>query len=574
MVTKIYHEIFGQIPDLLLTRQYTYRSIFENKQEVKDNNTNLPSIEDSQLNLATTWLEEMMASTNIPKITWNANEVKGKADFFDANEQIQMLKQILKDLLPFQVFEEITTYVARKNEKKFASIENLFQHYLHSITNEKLSSDDFLKKVSPGLIAMDLRVIYTFENIEKDYLNFLDELQQNKSESVFERYYLHSDIFTYLNEGLSTSLIQCLIPKLNVYAYELTKVDTYLQNFVGEKLESLIAALSHRFNSDSADLNFGETLSSTDLQIVEQLINAWNQFFTSFEKSVLELKELNELVLLSLYGGLLLRASSDFSSLGMTVKELFISPASIKLEFNKECIDDAIYDFNETLIKIEDLKVKGEWQKAATFSDEVFRLIQTDEMIKARNVSPFGSAIYVAGITKYANAFVCLANIENDKIQFINKFENLYSSLNVIIKDEDLLKLEITQQFNSLIKYMNILVELNCVQRVSVVFDYAVRMIERFDKGLLFQGEDIRENDKFYSLLILIAEYVQKQGVDHRFVDLCHYNDLDSNMIEELLTDYTEMVGIDDFVKNFQTNLAAKLVKLVTGTTRNLSKRF
>jgi hypothetical protein len=73
VIDQLYDRLFASIPELDDSKKKKYRSIIDKKEEIfkAASNVNSLAIEaDFDLNKATIWLEEMMASIDIPAIPW------------------------------------------------------------------------------------------------------------------------------------------------------------------------------------------------------------------------------------------------------------------------------------------------------------------------------------------------------------------------------------------------------------------------------------------------------------------------------------------------------------------------
>jgi hypothetical protein len=464
--------------------------------------------------------------------------------------------------------------ISRNVDKKFTSIDRSFDHYYKKIPDFKLNfkedltikqleslMDEFLKKISPGLIAMDFRVIWMFEDIEKEYLQVIKELQEDKPGFIFERYCFDEKVFGYIKERLSGNLIADLIPALYNYAHNLKKLKFYTKNISADQqqvfLYELVTACSSRFEKKEYKPDF-EGLNEIQIKLLNSVRESWNELFDLFEIALIQLKGAYRNVLLTLFGGLFSRATHDYISIGLHLSGLSFNPARIKLEYDKEFGNETIEDFNFVVKHINNTKFSGDVVKAIEYSDTLSAMVEADLGLKGRQVSTLGSAIYVASIYKYSHTATLLWEIrQSDPEQFILMYEQLYKTMNVAINDDHVYKLQAPLQIELLTEYIHTLVTKNETARMTILYDYAVRTIQRYDRGELFQGEEISNSDFFCTLLVLIARYTTE--IDHSFVRICNYSDLEDNLEDNTLEYYKQRVGTDKFYKFYQGSFAKKL---------------
>lgn len=587
MNDQLYKKLFCQIAKLNITRENTYRMLLDDNNKQSANGEFIGGIEGAPAGEATIWLEEMMASGELPEITWQIPSGPQLPEFNFASDQKVFLIEQLNLNLSQQVVNEINNFIDEKVDKKFTAINNSFNHYYRSVVNlkgnldqnlikEDLDNilDEFHKKVSPGLIAMDFRVIWTFDDIEKEYNNFVKGLQFEKNGYIFSRYIFKEPVFQYLVTGLSYQLVNELIPLLKGYANISQKIDMYMENRsidnYGIFVSKLIHACSVRFEQGEATFST-DNLTEYEKELVILLQKAWDKLLQAFELAIVELKKLYKFTLLSLFGGLILHAADDFRKLGLKIKAVSFIPLAIELESDFKNINFAVNDFNETIAKINQLKVAGNLSKAIQLSDDVCKIVKTDEHLKGCNVSPFRSAIYVAGLNRYAVIADYLWDVrEKNSAEFVSMYEHLYSLLDITVKDEDAAALEVPSQTDLFAYYLQLLVndEKFNEERISVIFDYIMRMTNRYENEIFYLGEPVDEENEssFYMLLVLAAQFAGRNNgarVNHPFVDMCKYSDLSKEAVDSVLNNYKNDFFADLFYKYFQSSFAKKIINSV-----------
>lgn len=586
MKDQLHKKIFSHIAKLNITRENTYRVLLDGNDKQSVNGEFLGGSESTPAREATIWLEEMMASGELPEITWQIPSGAQLPEFSFGWDQKVVLMEQLNLNLSRQVVDEISNYIDEKVDRKFTAINNSFDHYYRSVVNlkenlaqnltkEELDNilDEFNKKVSPGLIAMDFRVIWTFDDIEKEYNNLVKGLQLEKNGYIFNRYIFKEQVFQYLGAGLSYQLVNELIPFLKGYANISRKIEIYIENSDTDNYGIFVANLIH---ACSARFEHGEATFSTDnlteyeKTLVFSLQAAWDKLLQAFELAIVELKELYKFTLLSLFGGLILHASDDFRALGLKIKAVSFIPLAIELESDFKNINFAVNDFNVTLGKINQLKAVGDLPRAIQLSDDVCKIVKTDEHLKACNVSASGSAIYVAGLNRYGIIAAYIWDIrEKNSAEFVSMYEHLYSLLDITLKDEDTAALEVPSQTKLFAYYLQLLVndEKFKQERISVIFDYIMRMVNRYENENFYQGEmiDDQNESSFYTLLVLAAQFVggNRDRVSHPFVNICKYSDLTKEIVTPVLNNYKNEFSVDPFYKYFQSSFAKKLINSV-----------
>ncbi|UTW68470.1 hypothetical protein KHA80_12620 [Anaerobacillus sp. HL2] len=113
------------------------------------------------------------------------------------------------------------------------------------------------------------------------------------------------------------------------------------------------------------------------------------------------------------------------------------------------------------------------------------------------------------------------------------------------------------------IHFVSTVIKRNEFSRVKVLFDYAEKMICRYEQDKLFKGEYVR-NDYFYRFLVLLARYASDcSAMNHSFIDICKYSQISNNLTNELVETYKLIGGIDSFYNHFQINLAKKTIDKV-----------
>lgn len=582
MIDQLYGKLFSHVAKLNITRETTYRALMVSNDEQGVNDEFIGETRSVPIEKATIWLEEMMASSEIPEITWQNTSGMQLPELTNLGNQTDFLIEQLNLKVSGQVFDEINSYIDEKVEKKFAAIDNSYNHYYRSVVNlkeeldqnlakEELdnSLDEFFKKVSPGLIAMDFRVIWTFEDIEKEYNEVVSGLQFGKHGYVFERYIFSEPVFQYLVAGLSYPLVNELIPLLKEYADIFRQIEMYSENSSSDNygifVTNLIQACSVRFEEGEGTFS-AEGMTDYEKKLVISLQEAWDKLLQAFELAIDELKKLYKFTLLSLFGGLILNVTDDFRALALKIKSVSFAPLAFESGSDLENISGAISDFNETIEKTIQLKAEGDLSRVIQLSDDVCRIVKADELLKACHVSPFGSAIYVAGLNRYAIIASYLWDIrETNHTEFVSLYEHLYSLLDVIVNDEDAATLEAPSQNDLFAHYLHLLVnseEFN-LERTTVIFDYLMQMVNRYENGIFYQGEVIADDNEFYTLLVLAAQFVGSKGTVHPFINICNYSDLSKEAVEPILSEYKKDFFADNFYKHFQSSIATKLMNIV-----------
>lgn len=569
MVNQLYEDLYGRFPEVNLHKGNIFDLIFDKENErtnIDDNNTK----NDNMLDLATAWLEKMMASNDLVNIPWDIKEWPREKEL---SSNTHFLKSEFEKNKRSQLYLQIEDFVNRKVEKKFLAIEQSFNHYYRSIPefNKKLQVnmssteavlDEFLQKISPGFIAMDFRIIWMFAEIEADFNVLVKQFLLNNPSQIINKYLLNSTIFNKISEFLSKDLIIDLIPSLYNYSYQLKKVELYSKNIhqslLGDFSKELVIACSSRFNHSYINYNY-------KFAIIEALKNSWDKLFGCYEASLEKLNENYRYVLINLYAGLFHRVSLDYDSFGMVFKSIHFEPVILEVHYDETMLYKTVDHLLDSISEIENVRASGETIKSMEYSERLYQIVELNKGIKNINISSNKSALYIAALHKYIDIANYLVETRNTSEEhFLVNFEELYRSLSLILKDTDIQNLKAPLQFDLTITYVYTILKRNEFSRLKTLFDYVEKMICRFEKGELYEGENIENDDYFYSFIVLLAKYAYEfSEMKHPFVSICKNSQLSNNIVNSVLQIYKQKGGVDSFYNHFQNSFAKKTVKKV-----------
>ena len=494
------------------------------------------------------WLEQVMGSSTVDTLSSFTELLEDEGVVQPPDLQVKQLKEELS-MLPEPIFQEISYFVEALTDKKFSSISRVLDTHFENIRQYREQFftvqdsrelpdlvDNFLKEIDPGHLAMDLRVFWTFDDIEKQYHQVIDQLSSGHYGEILDNYRLSNELFAYLREGLAVEL-QDVVVHLEEYRKHYQKLKQEVQGYNQEEMQQLATAF--------LTLESGFYHSSA---------NTWILLFAKVRSALQLLKDRLRFMLFMIYGGAVLEWTKALAAMGIEVSCFSLHDFTYEVVLSEEEERALVYEIERICEKIE---IERDSELARRLHEFIGQhpLLEKVPFREGKSLR-YWSQLYIC-LTRLID--IRLLQVEN-RFQFCQQYEEFYRELSFIVRDEDLRLHLAPTQFELLALYIHEHEQVGT--SCEVVFDYIVRIVNRYEKNRLDGTEELAEWDSFCVLMTLLATYAREYGVIHPFIEWCELGqgEIPPAIIEDTLEMYKETIGTTDkFYKHFHSSFAMKL---------------
>lgn len=320
----------------------------------------------------------------------------------NAPSEIEVLSRELQSSLNPQVYKQLSEWIkiTKKNviepireivEKRYRHILTLARHMNRSREKEQMRSymRDFFQSIEPRSIAVEIRETCKPDRFLRIYEETLSQLEKSRQIGILvHRYHLPREIVSFLWNTCMKPL-KSAFEALGVHSNQMKAHIELLQNLSKQKgiriainiASSIIGGvLLGPFGRIGARL-LAQSITDPSSKIDEsfQRVNETFENFRSSFSSAMERVDTNVLyIMLSLYGGLLLRIERDLNALGKSLLSVDLHTGEIQIGLSPKALEEFNAWAQATLQKLETLKAQEKWWILGDAADKALRFTIAD----------------------------------------------------------------------------------------------------------------------------------------------------------------------------------------------------
>lgn len=489
--------------------------------------------------------------------------------FEDPNRQYDQLKGQLYKNLSKDVAEEIEAFVQIKTTEKFDSLWKILNrrferlNELYESDSENDSKEEQNKKIkrffdltNPKYVTDELKVIIEFDEIEKDFKAVIDTLAKGEHGKLFLRYKFDSNLFGFLKHGLLVEL-KNLASKLEVYTEQIGQHVILLQEINDSKktkgaikggLTALSLIVGVPFLGTAAGKLMGANDEAKQTDSLKKVFGKWDDYTDQLRVFLEDLEYRYRHILMTLYGGTLLRVNEQFRSFHLELEWLNLKTNDYGLCLTEEEIKRVKNWVNETTSGMDELLATNKVKEALHVSNRFFHFVSDNPIMSRTVVQREKSVMYLANLYKYAALTKKVEELDAEKGNEL--IVEIYRQLPLFVHDADLESIKITTQTKMLSKLIHRCLEDKNEDQLVIFLEYFQRMVKRGERENIYIGEDGRKADEsfviFYLLSVFVEEVLKKESPTSGF-----FKDyfVKYKYVRKLRKYYVENCGIDKFSK-------------------------
>lgn len=492
----------------------------------------------------------------------------------NGDQQINVLEEEIRNNCTEQVAKEVLLFVQTEVEQKISGIrEKLERSFTLDKMYEKLNNvknqdeykkclKEFLSLTNPSDILRKLDYTFNFHEIKKKHINFMMNMSKSNYGAVFKRYKLDSKTYDFLQvlvmEGFSivedrlkAHIVECkplslILKEMNDIAHKnaFIKIGARVVGFtLAGTLGSMAGrGIAHYFTNNTDDSDITDRLSRS----LETIENTFNHFSEALFQYLDKLRQNYYTILLTLYGGTILKVSRDLNQFKMEISSLSILDKKVEITLTQKEQLRLLEWFNASVKTINQFFQSNEYDKALIASNKMYDFVVTnDPMVSKFKYTNGQSLRYVARTYKMAALCYKADELKQDVNSFNSFMTKLFDKLPFTVSDNDLTQLGAPAFRTLLMKYV--------YQTLIHQFDtrslcsFTERMVQRYEGENYLPEERISRNELLLNLILLIYRYFYDK--DGKYLLFTDYSPDDSTIYVKLRTEYKSIGKRDEFYK-------------------------
>lgn len=505
--------------------------------------------------------------------------------FDNPMDQYGKLLHEMRKALTSEVVDEIVAFVDLKSKQKFDEICNiLFERHkkLKALYDEcdkgKVKSREeyanllrqYFGLINPKDALRDLQKALQFKEIANDYGFFIEQFSKREFGHLFLRYTWDEKVFHFLEKGLlikSNELLEVLSEhakqikdhfKLMKNLQESAPLKTAIKigaRVVGHMVAGIFGSLAAR-GITGALMNDQEKIEESISRVEEK----WRRYSEKLIAFINELQERYEHVLLTLYGGTIMRANEDLKTLKLYIAQINLLNFDYRLELMGNEHERILNWLKETIPQIENLFNMGDVKSALIATGRLYRFAQSNPVI-SRTVFINGQTILYTACLYKLEALLRLATtfrIQEEKL-YISFVREIFNQIPLAIDDKHLKEIGTQTLTELLLEFISLCLRNSDFNALVSVFDYIERVTNRInEEGIYHAGEKFSQ--LFIDASIILAHLVRNNHIEHSFVEKAKYDFLLPISLIKLKIAYMRKEAKDAFLSTVNKNLIASVV--------------
>lgn len=504
-------------------------------------------------------------------------------------QQTYQMEQRLHQQLNADVANEIIAYGQLKSTDKYnhifdiliqrvKNIDQIYETETESKTQYFERMQQFLILTNPLDLAEELKSVFVFDEIEKEYRDLINHFSKDMFGKFYLRYQFDSQAFKGLKVGLLSD-IKDINESLEYYAHTVTdhiNVMKSIRSSAGGKTAFKIGTkiagslLAGPLGSIAAGA-FANAVTNDDSKISQSfgsVLDAWGLYLDSLDHFLKNLKDRYEHIFLTLIGGLFLRVSQDIAKLHVTIEELALLEYGIEYRIIESERHTYQTWMTKTINGIFDKVRNKQYEVALKAANELFEYINQQPLLKYETYRENECYLYTASLYKVAAITTYAWSLRSNKKEFQSIVYHLFKNRPVVIKDEDLIRLQVPTQLELAIYAVSGWLDEGVLKEKATIFPNTLLMnSERYKDAGYIEGE-LTKDDLFTYFGITIGKFLCLQYEMKEYEYFVKELSVDTGTIKELIQTYKGLTNKD------QDDLTIFMKDMITSRRIGLTLHF
>lgn len=497
--------------------------------------------------------------------------------FQNAANDARSLEMEIRYALPSLVVDEIMGLVEFKSVEKFNQIvgvlskrytelDELYERFNHIQDQDEYQHclKRFFELVHPREVLNELKSVLVFPEIQQQYMLFIKECSSRPYGEVFARYQWKDEVFRHLQAGILSNS-NLLMDALEQHALQIAEhvklLESIREGAVGKgiiKIGSRIAGaliagpigslaargLTSLFMSDDKE-KIPESLGYVEEQ--------WNEFSTTLDHFIDETRDIYKYVLLTLYGGTLMKVQEDLATRHMRMTDINLVEHLFLVELTLEEKKRFMGWAEESGKSIERAIENGEVDVALAASQVMFQTVKSSEVHSRVEIMEGRCLLYHANLYKTAAIFK-KAQLwrESDSRTFVSFMQQYYMQAPMMIYDKDLEQWLGKTTVPMILDYIYHCLSDNNQDALLAIADHYNRMFIRIEEKDGWLGEDI--SNEMEILVILLYRMLASRKIEQNVLaNAVHDHIMTDKRVLTTLHDHYKTKSVnDDFAKELR----------------------
>lgn len=485
--------------------------------------------------------------------------------FENPSEQIEEMEVRLRGELNASVADEIIAFVnLRTNDKhneiftqlvqRVNRIEEIYETETESKSQYFERMHEFLEVTNPTELAGDLKKVLVFEEIENEYNKIINYFSEREFGKFYLRYQFDSKLFESLKSGILSD-ITFIKQSLSNYGEAVVAHINDMKSIkessggktafkVGTKIfGSLLAgplgsiaggAIANALTNDD-----GEISSS-----FRNVIEAWSKYLNAIDEFLSNLNTRYQHILLTLVGGLFLKVSRDIGKLEANISKLALLEYWVSYTITEKSLKANQKWMSKTIYGVQGFITNKEYKKALIASNELYKYVESHELLKYELFEEGKSFLYMANLYKTAAILSFARSIKDNEEKFDSIVIELFNTQPMLINDDHLKELNVPTQLEIAMHTVSKWINNGKLEQKGVIFpDLFIKSIERIKDTGYYDGEQLSEG-LFTKFSISIGKFLCLEYEQENYERFVTEIGVDHNSLKNLIATYQKVTKV------------------------------
>lgn len=518
----------------------------------------------------------MAMTSSAPQHASKSVPPRGNELFRTAEEDMRRWELDLRYKLPGPVVEEIIALANLRTNEKFDQIIGVLSERYDQLKRlyEKFAAvkdqneyreclKRFFELVHPRDVLTELKAVLTFPEIRTNYELFIEQCASRPYGEVFARYRWNEEVYVRLEAGILTHSKRLMEP-LEKHARQIADHVDLLEDMkdsavgkgiikIGSRVAgSLLAGPIGSLAARGLTSLFMEDDREKIPASLERVEAQWNAFSDTLDEFIRETRVIYRYVLLTLYGGTLLKVQEDLHARQLRITDINLLDHDFLLELTEE-ETQRVLDWAESSGRKIEQAIMGKQSDAALSASQIFyQTVSSSSVHSGVLVQENRSLLYQANL--YKAAAICLKASEfaaQDPQRFAGLLQQYYLQAPMLVNDKDMEPWLSETLLPLSLKYIHISLSAKKDDALLAMADYFERMFERTGKQLMWTGEQV--SGEMDTVVLLLNRMLFKNKPSQRPLAEAMREELPNpEALKQLASRYTALSKGDAFARELR----------------------
>lgn len=461
----------------------------------------------------------------------NMGQPKLETYFWNANQEYERIVSDLKNRFNPNVYEEIIAFVQMKTDeakesvwKKLSPRHEELDRLAGAMPNKPKKEEvdsfiqNFFRLADPGKVSTDLQQALRFNQLEKEYKNFIEQMSTGEYGEIFLRYQYPSAFFQQLIHSVLQD-IDMLTRALEGYTNAIGKhavlIDTVKSENEGKAfIKGGASLLGLLVGIPFAGAGVGALMGGNGKEKINEslqgVFESWDDYTDQFNAYLKLLWDNYRLAVMTLYGGTLLRVNDQLSVQRFTFLDMALSSGDYLLTITAEEKKETEQWVKETIAGIEQLMKQEQWQKAIMVAKKFLYTIRQRPVTARTELYDGKSTLYIAHMYFYlVFQEALLKEYKNGHVDnFYKTAKQLYEEMSLLVQDSDIAA-DFSKTGSLLFRFVKEAVKRGKYDELHVIVQYLTRVFSRAEKEGLYIGERTAPFQKEIKAFMIVEYYIK-----------------------------------------------------------------